>query len=151
MVKPEKYLSWIIIIFGVLSFLRFLGLALTYTSIQPLHNIGNYLFLALLLPFHPITFFIGAFIGIFIFVFLWYKKVDRNVALIPLFFSLLTAINWIISFVSDKIFGIPAYNSAIAENFIFQTITNNYFVMGVYLVIFIYSIFVLKQISSKAK
>ncbi len=131
----KKYIFWTILIFGLLSLARFLGIALTYSQNLSIHSLGNNLSLFLILPFHSITYSIGAFLGIFVFIFLLYKKVSFKYALVPLLYSLLTALAYLY---------LVATASSL-ESPIFLILSNNYLVMVYNLSIFIYSMYILRK------
>ncbi|MEK6892595.1 MAG: hypothetical protein AABX07_00145 [Nanoarchaeota archaeon] len=137
--QTKKYVFWIILIFGFLSLIRFLGIALTYSQNLLLHSLGNNINIFLLFPFNLITYTIGAFLGIFVFIFLLLKKVSFKYALVPLLYSLLTALAYVVGITFT-------FGTSFLESSIFQILSDNYLVMIFNILIFTYSMYILKKI-----
>lgn len=140
MEQKNKISWWIVLVFGILSLINFIGMLFTYSGNLIIHSIGNYLW-----TFHLI-YFIPEIIGIICIISLIYKKQPFSRISIPLLYVFLPLISFIISFISYYMFGVPVYSSAFAENIIFRIITDNYFVMIYNLAVFIFSLYVLKRI-----
>jgi len=131
---------WIVLVLGILSISKFLGMVILsypYQLSTYLYIIGNLLFMAnfyLVIP------------SIILAIYLFVTKFPTNISIIPLFYALFPTIDWIISLISLKVLGVPVYNSIIAENSLFQLISNNYFITIIYLLISVYAGFTLRQI-----
>lgn len=134
-----KYLYWIIIIYGLASFLRVIGIGFTYIEFlatgnvyEPsIHNLGNILIILTTIFAMP---------TILLVIFLKIKRVHFSIILVPLLYVLVPLLEILLAFISLSFFGVPLYNSEFSNTFVFRILTNNYFLMIYYLGIVFYSI-----------
>lgn len=143
-----KYLYWIIIIYGLVSFLRAIGIGFTYIDylapgnvyVPFIANLGN--FLVILSTIFAIP-------TLLLVIVLILKKVSFSIILVPLLYILLPFLQILIAIISLAFFGVPLYNSEFSNTFLVRVILNNYFVMIYYLIIVFCSIIIIKKNLSK--
>lgn len=139
-----KYLYWIIIIYGLVSFLRFIGIGFTYIDylapgnvyVPFIANLGN--FLVTLSTIFAIP-------TLLLVILLILKRVPFSIILVPLLYILLPLLQILMVFISLSFFGLPLYNSEFSNTFLVRVMLNNYFVMIYYLSIVFYSILLMKK------
>jgi hypothetical protein len=132
----RKYLYWVIIIYGLVSFLRVISVGFLY--IDYLGNLGNFLFV-----FSTIF----AFPSLLLVILLIIKRVPFSIILVPLLYVLLPSLVILLAFISLYFFGVPLYNSEFSNTFLFRVMANNYFLPIYYLSIVFYSILVIKKLT----
>ncbi len=139
-----KYLYWILIIYGLVSFLRVTGIGFTYVDyLSPgnvyvpfTHNLGNFLFIlstVFTIPSLLITFII--------------ERVAFSIILVPILYVLLPLLQILMAFISLSFFSAPLYNSEFSNTFLVRVMMNNSFVMIYYLSIVFYSILIIKRLN----
>lgn len=126
----RKYMYWIIIIYGLVSFLRVIGMGLLYIDYGTL---GNFLF---------VSSTIFAFPSLLLVIFLIFKRVPVSIILVPLLYILLPLLQILLAFISLSFFGVPINNSDFSNTFLFRVIDNNFFISIYYLSIVFYSILI---------
>ncbi len=142
----RKYLYWVLIVYGLVSFLRVVGIGFTYTDyLSPgnvygpfIANLGNFLLIFSTIFSVPTLLLV---------ILLLIKRVPFSIILVPLLYVLLPLLQILLAFISISFFGVPLYNSEFSNTFLFRAIMNNYFFMIYYLGIVFNSILVTKKLT----